>query len=70
MFEMKEAKRMKWADMYHAQEREEMHANFWEENLKQNEDLEDLHVDGRMMWVLKIEKERRVLIHLAQDRDR
>jgi hypothetical protein len=37
---------MRWTDMNYARERQEMHANFWEENLREKEDLEDLYVDG------------------------
>jgi hypothetical protein len=48
-----------------------MHTKFWEESLKERDQLEDLGIDGRnIKMVLKeIGLESVDLIHLAQDRD-
>jgi hypothetical protein len=49
----------------------EMHTKFWEESLKERDQLEDLGIDGgNIKMVLKeIGWESVDLIHLAEDRD-
>jgi hypothetical protein len=47
---MIKSRRMRWSDLVAHMERREIHTQFWSENLKRKDHLEDLGLDGRIIF--------------------
>jgi hypothetical protein len=48
--------RLRWREIEHSYEGREMHVNFWLENRKERDHLEDLGIDGMIILESILEK--------------
>jgi hypothetical protein len=51
------SRKMRWWDKQHAWGRGEMHTGFWWGNMKGNDSLGNLNIDGRILLQLSLKKQ-------------